>query len=443
MNEEPDDRELLQRYAERGDEAAFGELVRRHLNLVYGCALRRLAGDAHLAEDVAQQVFCDLARRARTLAGSVVLSGWLYTSTRFAAAHAVRTEQRRRAREQTAMKATLNDGAQEEWERLRPVLDATIDGLEERDRIAIVLRFFEGRSFAEVGSRLRLTENAARMRVERALDKLHALLAARGIRSSAAALAVVLGGSASATAPAGLAGSVTTAALASGAGAAASAGTFMSTLQIGLAGALAVAGVAGFVGQGTTNAELEAQAASLRREAAEIRAIERESLHLRRLAAEVAELQRDDARFARLQEEATALRSRMQQVARAEQARERVYALQTLEQRPQPRFQQRPEYPAAMRKSGVEGEVVVDFVIDASGVVKDARALRSSRSEFDAAAVAAVSGWKFTPGVKGGVPVATQMQIPIVFSLAGTKAANASAPPKAPGTPEPFTVQSK
>src|ERR687892_640147 len=95
-----EDVQLLRRFAETGDEAAFRELVARHLDLVYSAALRQLNGDTHLAEDVAQTVFADLARKARTLRRGVVLSGWVYEAARFAAAKAVRSEERRRAREQ-------------------------------------------------------------------------------------------------------------------------------------------------------------------------------------------------------------------------------------------------------------------------------------------------------------------------------------------------------
>ncbi|HEY1111352.1 MAG TPA: sigma-70 family RNA polymerase sigma factor, partial [Opitutaceae bacterium] len=215
MNNEPDDSDLLRRWAARRDEAAFGELVRRHVDLVYGCALRRLAGDAHLAKDVTQLVFCDLARRAGGLAERAVLGGWLHTSTRFAAAKAVRGEQRRRAREEAAFAMNANDDAAINWERLRPVLDEAIDELGEQDREAVVLRFFEERSFAEIGARLHLTENAARMRVERALEKLRARLGRRGIGSTVAALGVALAGNAVLAAPVGLAGAVTTSAVAS------------------------------------------------------------------------------------------------------------------------------------------------------------------------------------------------------------------------------------
>src|SRR6188474_2114112 len=108
-----DDATLLADYARRRDEAAFAELVRRHVNFVYAAALRQLNDDAHLAQDVTQVVFVDLARKARTLAGHRVLAGWLFTSTRYAAAKGVRTEQRRRVRELEAHTMQENHDAGE------------------------------------------------------------------------------------------------------------------------------------------------------------------------------------------------------------------------------------------------------------------------------------------------------------------------------------------
>src|SRR5216117_1397943 len=119
------DGELLRRYTETNSENAFAELVERHLNLVYSAALRQVNGDAHLAQDVAQTVFADLARKAASLARRPVLTGWLYTSAHFAAAKAVRTERRRHTREEEAraMHELLHTAAPDaDWEHLRPVL---------------------------------------------------------------------------------------------------------------------------------------------------------------------------------------------------------------------------------------------------------------------------------------------------------------------------------
>ena len=214
-----EDTELLRRYAEEKSEDAFAELVRRHVNFVYACAVRRVGGNAQLAEDVTQQVFAVLARDAGKVARRDVVSGWLYVTARNVAVQVVRSERRRAVREQEAH--TMNEltatAAQDaEWARLRPVIDEAMDDLREEDREAVLLRFFEGKSFGEIGAKLRLSENTARMRVDRALDTLHAGLARRGVRSTAAALGVALAGQAAVAAPAGLAASVTAAVLAGG-----------------------------------------------------------------------------------------------------------------------------------------------------------------------------------------------------------------------------------
>ncbi len=210
-----EDSELLRRYAEKKDQAAFAELVQRHLAFVYGAALRQLAGASHRAEEVTQSVFIDLARKAGLLARRKHLAGWLYRSTRFASAKLKRSEQRRQNREQDAhaMNETATGSEGLNWDRLRPVLDDALHELSERDRAAILMRFFEGRRFVEMGHQLGLSEDAARMRVERALGRLRHLLERRHITSTSAALAVVLANQPAIAIPSGLAASIGGAAL--------------------------------------------------------------------------------------------------------------------------------------------------------------------------------------------------------------------------------------
>ncbi len=211
-----DDAALLHRYAAEGSQDAFAELVRRHLDLVYHAALRQTCGDPHRAEDVAQRVFTDLARKASALTHRPLLVAWLHTATRHAAAELRRTELRRQAREQAAFAMNETELAPEgaaDWERLRPLIDDALQSLGERDRAAVLLRFFENRSYAELSSALDVTEDAARVRVNRALEKLRATLARRGLVSTAAALGLALAQPAFAATPAGLAASVTTVSL--------------------------------------------------------------------------------------------------------------------------------------------------------------------------------------------------------------------------------------
>jgi RNA polymerase sigma factor (sigma-70 family) len=249
----PDDCHLLQSYATTRDDAAFAELVQRHLDAVYSIALRRVGNDRHLAEDVAQQVFIALARDARRLARHPVLAGWLFTCTRNLAANVVRAERRRKDREQdaVAMEETFAPTTTDaDWPQIARVLDEAIAGLGASDRDAVLLRFIERRSFAQIGQAFGIAEDAARKRVDRSLERLRAALGRRGVVSTATALTAVLTEHAVVAAPAGLAAIV--------AGTAASCGTalagsiaFMSItkLQIGvIVGALA-AGAAGVTWQ--------------------------------------------------------------------------------------------------------------------------------------------------------------------------------------------------
>ena len=215
-----DDTELLRRYAEEGSEAAFTEFVQRHISLVFAAALRRTNGDEHRAVEVAQFVFTDAARRARSLSRHTVVSAWLYVATRNAAANLQRAEARRSKREREAQEMSQElgiDAPAADWERLRPVLDAAMDELNDADREAVLLRFFEHQPFAAIGIRLRLSENAVRMRLERALVKLRMALVRRGVESTTAALAVALANQVVVAAPAGLAASVSGVALANSA----------------------------------------------------------------------------------------------------------------------------------------------------------------------------------------------------------------------------------
>jgi RNA polymerase sigma factor (sigma-70 family) len=236
------DSELLARFARSRSEDAFAELVRRHVNLVYSAALRQVGGDGHLAQDVAQTVFSDLARKAPALARRASLTGWLYTSARFAAAKLVRSEHRRRAREEEFMREPNDAVPETDWEQLRPVLDEVMHQLQETDREAILLRYFENRPFAEIGARCGLQENAARMRVERALDKLRHLLASRGV-TTAAALASVISAHAVQVAPVSVAATLATTSLAGAGTGTLTFWTVMNMTKLKLAiGALVVVG---------------------------------------------------------------------------------------------------------------------------------------------------------------------------------------------------------
>ena len=207
--------QLLVNYVQTGSDPAFRDLVSRYLDLVYSTALRLVEGDAHRAEDVTQTVFADLARLARTLSGEVMLGGWLHRRTWHVATTLMRAERRRQSRERQAVE--MNDfpnQSQDEFERIAPLLDDAINQLGDRDRAAIVLRFFEHRDLRAVGEMLGSNEDAAQKRVARAVEKLRGHFARRGIVASAVAITSALAAHAVHAAPAGLASAVTTASLA-------------------------------------------------------------------------------------------------------------------------------------------------------------------------------------------------------------------------------------
>ncbi len=201
------DPELLRRYVDGRDEAAFAELVRRHLTLVHTTALRLANGDAALAEDVTQSVFTDLARKAPTLCAYATVAGWLHISARYAAAKAVRGEQRRRTHEQEARAMSDQYFSDEDssWAQMRPLLDEAVSRLHESERDAVLLRFFQDKNYREVGRILGVSEDAARMRVERALDNLRGQFARRGVVTTAALIGSAIGAQAATAMPSGFA----------------------------------------------------------------------------------------------------------------------------------------------------------------------------------------------------------------------------------------------
>jgi RNA polymerase sigma factor (sigma-70 family) len=251
-----DDSALLRQYAENHSEEAFAALVTRHVNLVYSVALRHV-GNPHNAEEITQAVFVILAKKAAQLRHDRALSSWLFQTTRLTAANFVRSEIRRRHREEEAqMQSLLNEPADPAWPAIAPWLDDAVAGLREKDRQAIVLRFYEGRNLREVGLALGASEDATEKRVNRALEKLRHIFAKRGVNSTTAVLAGAISAHSVQAAPAGLAKSVTAVALAKGA---AASGSTLTLIQGALkvmawtkAKTMAVAGAVIFLAAGTT-----------------------------------------------------------------------------------------------------------------------------------------------------------------------------------------------
>ncbi|HEY7116179.1 MAG TPA: sigma-70 family RNA polymerase sigma factor, partial [Tepidisphaeraceae bacterium] len=188
------DLELLREYAQGGSAQSFGLLVRRHVAWVYGASIRQVGGDAHLAEDITQAVFILLSRRAATLPEGTLLTGWLFNTVRYAAAEARRKEARRRKHEANAAimpQSITPDSEDRAWERLAPLLDETLTLLRESDRQAVLLRYFENKSFEQIADALGINESAARKRVSRAVRKLRALFVSKGVIAPATAVALL------------------------------------------------------------------------------------------------------------------------------------------------------------------------------------------------------------------------------------------------------------
>jgi uncharacterized protein (TIGR03435 family) len=214
-----DDIALLRKYVDHGSEDAFATLVARHINKVYSVALRHTR-NPHEAEEITQAVFVILAKKSRQLGKGVILSGWLYQAARLTAMTFLRSEIRRTRREQEAqMQKFSNEPEVEVWRQIAPLLDMAMAGLKEKDRHVIVLRYFDGLSLREVGAALGGSEDAAKVRVGRAVEKLRQYFARHGITSTAASLVGAISAHSVQAAPVALAKAVAAVAVAKGAAA--------------------------------------------------------------------------------------------------------------------------------------------------------------------------------------------------------------------------------
>lgn len=265
-----DDSALLRRYVENRSDEAFASLVERHVNLVYSVAMR-CVWDAHDAEEVTQNVFILLAKKASQLRHDKALSSWLFQTTRLTAQNYLRSESRRNRREMEAhMQSASDDSASDIWPRIEPLLDEAVAGLDEVERHAIVLRFYEGRSLRDVGAALGSSEDAAQKRVSRAVERLREFFAKRGVSVGVSGLAVVLSANAVQAAPVGLALTISTAAALTGTATVANASATatktiaMTTMQKTLVGAVLTASVGIGIYESREASELRSSIRALR-----------------------------------------------------------------------------------------------------------------------------------------------------------------------------------
>jgi RNA polymerase sigma factor (sigma-70 family) len=223
----------MAQYARENSEAAFAMLVERHLNLVYSVALRH-TGNPHAAQEIAQAVFIILGKKAGSLSAKTILSGWLHQTARLTAANYLRTEIRRQQREQEAyMQSISGESATDEaWEQIAPHLDEAMTKLRGKDRDALVLRYFENKSLREVGDAMGLPERTAQKRVNRAVEKLRAFFARRGVSLTTAIIAGIVSANSVQAAPAGLAATITATAVKGSAVAASTLALVKGTMKI-------------------------------------------------------------------------------------------------------------------------------------------------------------------------------------------------------------------
>ncbi len=327
---EKSDTELLREYADQGNEAAFREIVHRYAGLVYASALRQVRS-AELARDIAQNVFSDLARKTRSLAGTLTgnasLLGWLYRSTRFEAHTQLRDDRRRQSRERQAMQE-LDTTSETEWERIGPVLDEAMADLSDEDREAVLLRYFKNLDFRAIGVTLGVSDDAAQKRVSRALERLRAGLASRGVTTTAVALGSAISANVVSGVPAGLAVALSTAVL-SGTTltttATATQAIAMTTLQKTVITVALAAAVLVGIYEARQASTLRTQVQTLRQQQAEqIQQLQRDRdeamAKQAQLQDESTRLNRNNSELLRLRGEVTRLRELEQQLAQLKKA---------------------------------------------------------------------------------------------------------------------------
>jgi RNA polymerase sigma factor (sigma-70 family) len=205
------DMELLARYIRERAEDDFAEVVRRHLGLVYSAALRQVRSP-QLAEEVAQSVFIDLARQAARLKPDTILAAWLYQVTRRTAIDVVRREASRHLREQIATEMNAMNATTDDWAHIEPLLDEAMHALDETDRTAVLLRYFENKSLREVGVAIGASENAAQKRLARAVERLREFFSQRSVTVGVNGLILVISANAVQSAPAAMVLTISTAA---------------------------------------------------------------------------------------------------------------------------------------------------------------------------------------------------------------------------------------
>lgn len=320
------DLDLLNQYARENRQEAFAALLDRHLKLVYSAAMRQVRSP-ELAEEVAQSVFADLARNAGSLKPNTILTAWLYQVTRRTAIDVVRRESRRQLREQIAFDMNNMNANSSEWSEIEPLLDEAMESLNQADRTAILLRFFEDKSLREVGETLGTSEDAAQKRVSRALELLREYFSKRGSAVGVGGLAALLTAHTAQSAPAGLKAAIlsNTALVGTGAHLIGTVGITkslaMTTLQKAVIGVTLAAAVGTGIYEAQRASALQEQTQALQRQSAPAaaqndalrRQLEEANRQLAALQAQNEKLRHDAADVLRLRGEIARLRDNASQ----------------------------------------------------------------------------------------------------------------------------------
>jgi RNA polymerase sigma factor (sigma-70 family) len=265
------DLDLLRQFARENSQDAFTALVNRHVNLVYYAALRQVRS-SQLAEEITQSAFADLARNAGKLKSDTVLIAWLYSITRRTAIDVIRKESRRQLREQIAVEMNAMNATANDWTQIEPLLDDAMAALDETDRAAILLRYFENKTLREVGEELEISDDAAQKRVSRAVEKLREFFSKQKITVGAGGLAVLISANAVQSAPVGLALTIANASLDTGTTLTFMKITTAAKLKLALGAIVVASAVTAFIIQQQNQNKLRDENESLQQQIAQLQA---------------------------------------------------------------------------------------------------------------------------------------------------------------------------